>query len=87
MLEVLVPLFIGYTLGIISVVFGSHMTCSMMKGGTVFTDPPEPQGDVFTVETPDEMSLFPDDITTPEQEHILGRTSEFIEKFNAKAGR
>ena len=71
----------GYLMAMVSGFAGAYLTCKIMggKGGSVpFV--PEPAGEVFTIEEPDDMTLFPDEgKDNKAEEHILERTNKFLQ--------
>lgn len=82
---IFISLISGYIMGIVSLVIGSGLTSRAMRGKGLFSEVFEPSGDVFTVETPDDMAPFPDDVKNEAEEHILKKTSRFLETLGAKA--
>jgi len=46
----------------------------------------EPKGDVFTIETPDDGEMFPDDNEGEDEneKHILERTNKFLDAMGGK---
>ena len=78
-------LIIGYVMGIISLAIGSGLTSRAMKGKGILPEIFEPKGDVFTVETPDDMAPFPDDVKNEDEEHVLKKTNKFLETLGVKA--
>jgi len=75
-------LVVGYFMGIGSVFIGAYIIPRTMDGSLL----PEifsPKGDVFTVETPDDMAPFPDDLKNEAEEHILGKTNKFLKSFGS----
>ena len=52
-----------------------------MKHGGLFPGVLEPKGDVFNVETLDDMALFPEDLVNEAEEHVLAKTNKFLENF------
>jgi hypothetical protein len=82
-LQPLIILFLGYFMGIISIVIGACLMSKATKNRVLFPDVLEPKGDAFTVETPEDMALFPDDFQNEAEEHILQKTNKFLERLNA----
>lgn len=76
---------IGFLMALIATYTGVYLTCKLLigKGGTLpFV--PEPVGDVFTIEDPDEAALFPEENDDKgkekvNEEHILERTNKFLQ--------
>jgi hypothetical protein len=73
----------GYGMGLVSVTLGACIMSKAMKSGGLFPEYLEPKGDVFNVETPEDMALFPEDIVNKAEEHVLAKTNRFLESFNA----
>jgi len=44
----------------------------------------EPKGDVFTIETADDETLFPEDEENENEQHVLERTNKFLEALRGK---
>jgi len=78
-------LVVGYFMGIGSVFIGAYILPKTMNGD-LLPDAFSPKGDVFTVETPDDMALFPDDLKNKDEEHILKKTNRFLESLSAVSG-
>ena len=80
---IFVSILTGYCMALLSGFAGVYLTCKIMggKGGSVpFV--PEPKGDAFVIEEPDDMSLFPDEgKDNKAEEHILERTNKFLQAF------
>ncbi len=78
---IFVSVLAGYFMAMVSGFAGAYLTCKIMggKGGSLpFVL--EPKGDVFTIEEPDDMALFPDEGKGNEaEEHILERTNKFLQ--------
>ena len=70
----------GYIMGIASLAIGSGLTSRAMRGKGLFPEVFESKGDVFTVETPDDMAPFPD-VKNKDEEHILKKTNDFLLNF------
>jgi len=75
-------LVVGYFMGIGSVFIGAYILPKAMSGD-LLPDAFSPKGDVFSIETPDDMALFPDDIVNEAEEHILTKTNKFLENFGS----
>ena len=75
-------LVVGYFMGIGSVFIGAYILPKTMNGD-LLPDAFSPKGDVFTVETPDDMALFPDDLKNEDEEHILKKTNKFLKIFGS----
>ena len=75
-------LMVGYFMGIGSIIVGAYILPKAISG-SLLPDVLSPKGDVFTVETPDDMAPFPDDIKNEAEEHILGKTNKFLKSFGA----
>ena len=77
----LTSLVAGYGMGLVSVTLGACIMSKAMKHGGLFPEILEPKGEAFSVETPDDIALFPDDVMSKEEEHVLGKTTKFLENF------
>ena len=75
-------LVVGYFMGIGSVFIGAYILPKAISGD-LLPDALSPKGDVFTVETPDDMALFPDDLKNEDEEHILKKTNKFLKIFGS----
>lgn len=82
----LTSLIAGYGMGLVSVTLGACIMSKAMKHGGLFPEILEPKGDVFNVETPEDMALFPEDIVNEAEEHILKKTNKFLQNFTGKEG-
>lgn len=69
---------IGFFMGILSMVAGACLMSKATKDRGLFPDILSPKGDVFNVETPEDM-VFPEDMTNDAEEHILKKTTRFLE--------
>ena len=81
---VLIPVCIGYVMATLSVFLGAWLAFRFVTsrpGKGIFA--PEPKGDVFTVETPDDMPPFPDDVGGEVEDHILKKTNDFLKTLTA----
>lgn len=82
-ITILGPVCIGYAMAILSVFFGAWLASRFMTGGQGGVFAPEPKGDVFTVETPDDMAPYPDEVKNDAEEHIMEKTNRFLETLTA----
>lgn len=83
----LTSLVAGYGMGLVSVTLGACIMSKAMKHGGLLPEILEPKGDAFTIETPDDMALFPEDEANKAEEHILAKTNKFLENFVSKGGK
>ena len=75
---------LGYTMTMSSVLLGAWLAFRFVTsrpGQGIFA--PDPKGDVFTVETPDDLPPFPDEVKNEAEEHILKKTNDFLETLTA----
>ncbi|MCK4782762.1 MAG: hypothetical protein KAV87_03350 [Desulfobacteraceae bacterium] len=79
----LTSLIAGYGMGLVSVTLGACIMSKAMKSGGLFPEMLSPKGDAFTVETPDDMAPFPEDVANEAEEHILKKTNRFLESLDA----
>ena len=82
-LLMLVFLIIGYFMGILSMIAGACLMSKVTKNRGLFPEILEPKGEVFNVETPDDLAPFPDDEPNKAEEHILAKTNRFLERLGA----
>jgi len=75
-------LVVGYFMGIGSFFIGAYILPKAISG-SLLPDVLSPKGDVFTVETPEDMTPFPDDLKNEAEEHILGKTNKFLKSFGS----
>ena len=70
----------GYFMAMVSGFAGAYLTCKIMGGKGVLPFVPEPKGDAFVIEEPDDMALFPDEGEgNKAEEHIIERTNKFLQ--------
>jgi len=79
---ILISLTLGFFMGTSSMVLGACLASRAVAGKGLLS-PLDPKGDVFNVETPDDVALFPEDIVNEAEEHILQKTNRFLERLNS----